>query len=311
MNRSETLAALGKAYGEHLRGLRRAPATISNFNAHSGDFIRFCEREFGLSLARDLQRAHLLAYVQDLRGRELSPLTRYTRQRLVRTWLHWATLRGYLLLDPSRDLHWRHPPHLPRGAPTEGQMQALLATAAAGETCLAQRDLALFEFLYGTGLRSAECLAVDLDHLDLVGRQVRVVCGKGGRSRVVPLGPRLAKLLQTYVDQVRPQFSPRDTAALWLNQSGTRLAPVTLDGTLRGYVRALGFTNFTVHGFRHAFATHLLSRGAPLVAVQRLLGHASLQSTSHYTHLVPLAVREELLRTHPRGRRRTSPKRRK
>lgn len=295
-----TFAELIELYQAHLRELRRHPSTLYNHRRVTTDFAAFCVGELGLADPTQLQPAHLVAYFQLLQRQSFAPLVRYSRQRLVRSWLAWATFRGHLFSDPGRDFVMRHPPMLPRGAPSERQVDWLLA--APDKTVLGRRDQALLEFLYGTGARIGETLAVDLADLQLEQRQVVIRRGKSGSSRVLPLGRQLVATLERYLAEVRPQLERGPCAALWLTCQGRRLVEMAAQARIRGWARQAG-VRITAHQLRHAFATHLLTRGAPIVAVQRLLGHVSLGMTSRYTHLLTADVRQALAEHHPRGKR--------
>lgn len=290
-----------KLYEEHLRGLRRSPSHIKNVRASAADLTRFCQQKAGITDPRQLEGKHLTDYILDIRQRSLGSTTIYTRQRTLRTWLAWATLRGHLLLDPFRNFYFKHPPHLQRGVPTVEQMQALLAAPATD--FIGRRDHALLELLYGTGLRNGEVQWVDLEHLCLEKLELVVARGKGGKTRIVPIGPHLAEVLRDYLENVRPNFPNPDPKALFINRLGGRLSQAVVAVWVRRYTSQLGLHNCYPHAIRHAFATHLLQRGAPLVAVQRLLGHATLVMTQRYTNLLQMDLAAEIQRTHPRAKR--------
>lgn len=288
-------------YCQHLQGLRRAASTCKNFTQTARDFASSCRQQGAVS-PEQVRLPHLTFWLASMKSRNYSVMTAYSRQRLVRTWFAWLALRGHVLLDPLKKFQPpRHPQILGRGAPSEAQVRAMLE-APPRDTPLGQRDRALLEFLYGTGLRAGECVRVELEHLNLNGGCLRVEHGKGGYQREVPLGPNLQTVMQHYLAEVRPRLKPR-CARLWLNYHGHPPSVHMLEQVVRKWRQVCGLKDVTAHSFRHAYATHLLHGGAPLVALQRLLGHQTLQMTARYTHLVPADLQEELLRTHPRGKR--------
>jgi site-specific recombinase XerD len=295
-----------QVYLEHLRGLRRSQSTLKNLHKAAGLLCRYCGR-LGVNHPQQFTLCHFEGWVAELRARPYAPSTLYSLQRQMRTWLAWSTLQGHLLTNPiALCTPCKHPKILGGGAPSESQVLAML-NAPCRDSRLGQRDRAFLEFLYGTGLRRAECSQVLLTDLDLSARTLWVLKGKGDRSRQIPLGLHLAQILGHYIEQVRPLFHPQ-CDALWLNSQGQPLSPHHLDVIVRGYRKQCQLDKFSCHSFRHAYATHLLTRGAPLVALQRLLGHQTLTMTARYTHLIPLDLHESLLRHHPRGRRSRSPK---
>lgn len=144
------------------------------------------------------------------------------------------------------------------------------------------RDVAIFELLYGCGLRVSELAALSLPDIDLSERWLRVR-GKGKKERQVPFGTKAARALERYLPerQARPGES-----ALLVNYRGARLTDRGIRGIVKFYARFLGGDpDLHPHSFRHAFATHLLSDGADLRAIQELLGHARLSTTQKYTQV--------------------------
>lgn len=292
---------LREAFVLHLQGLRRGRGTLRSFRLGANDFADFCQA-LGVHQPDQVEEEHFWAWVAK-RKRELSQTTIYTRQRQVRTWFAWAFLRGHLLMNPLKNLApIAHPPHLIKGAPSEAQV-LLLLQAPPEDTMIGRRDRALMEFLYGTGLRVAECSAVDVEDLDLQEAFVQVRQGKGGLQRKVPMGPNLARVLADYLENVRPTFHPRDSA-LWVTTRGKRIGDPTLSILVSRWGREAGLGRFRPHRLRHAYATHMLRYGAPTVALMRLLGHQTLAMVTRYTQLVPEDLKAELFRTHPRSRRR-------
>jgi integrase/recombinase XerD len=289
-------------YQQHLLNLHRNPSTLAGIRVCTQDFALHCQQVYGCNNVQSVQPSFFGSYLSGLeQDRKLAPTTVYGRQRIVRTLFSWATLQGYVLVDPGRNVHRNCPDMLPRGAPTLEQVRALLQ--APDLTVWGQRDRALLEFMYGTGLRLGEVVALDLVHLRLGERLLHVQHGKGKRERMIPIGAHLALILQSYLDEIRPKLLKRKTCeALWLSRRGNRIAKSVIVERIFNYSAGLGL-KISAHRLRHAFATHLLTAGAPLIAVQRLLGHVNLKMTSRYTHLVPIDLQDSILRTHPRGKR--------
>ncbi|NJL70894.1 MAG: tyrosine-type recombinase/integrase [Candidatus Competibacteraceae bacterium] len=167
-----------------------------------------------------------------------------------------------------------------------------------------RRDRILVEFLYGTGLRVGECVALDLSDLDLQKNQLIIDNTKTKYDRIVPFGQRLRDLMDHYLKDIRPLFEPQvgQHQALWLTRRGWRSDPINVGFAMRKRSAELGFS-ITPHSLRHAYATHLLQHGASVVAVQALLGHQRLSSTQRYTHLLITDLKAEHFKTHPRARR--------
>ena len=164
------------------------------------------------------------------------------------------------------------------------------------------RDRALLEVLYASGARVSEACGLDLDTVDLDQRQVRLA-GKGGRERIVPLGAPAVDACRRYLAEGRAALvGEQTTTALLLSTRGGRLGVRDARTAVGRAARAAGLGHVTPHTLRHAFATHLLDRGADLRQVQELLGHASLATTQRYTHLSRGRLQEVHSSAHPRAR---------
>jgi site-specific recombinase XerD len=169
---------------------------------------------------------------------------------------------------------------------------------------LGLRDRAYLELAYATGMRRAELGRLDLAHVDLTTNLVHILKAKNCYARVVPINRWARHFLIRYLEEVRPLLtSPLSANALWLNRRGRRMHPGLVYLRLaKNYPlgKLLGF-KVTPHQLRHACATHLLQSGAPLRAVQELLGHRDINSTAIYTHITPTHLKAVHDRCHPRN----------
>jgi integrase/recombinase XerD len=171
-------------------------------------------------------------------------------------------------------------------------------------SALGRRDRAILETLYGTGIRRGECCRLDLMDLDLSEATLLVRNGKGRKDRLVPVPGRAALALDLYLRETRPDLV-RDSRemALFLSREGRRLHPTSLNLLVCKHGRAARIpVRPSVHGLRHACATHLLAGGADVRHVQQLLGHRSLETTAVYTKVDVKDLRTVLARAHPRER---------
>ncbi|WP_241825582.1 site-specific tyrosine recombinase XerD [Micromonospora sp. CB01531] len=228
--------------------------------------------------------------------------------------LHRFALReGLAGADPSRDVRPPTPPRrLPRALPVEDMLR-LLETAgpvtAAGDAApRALRDRALLEFLYGTGARISEAVGAAVDDLDLDEGTV-LLRGKGGRTRLVPIGGYAVEALRAWLVRGRPALlaAGRGTPAVFVNARG---GPLTRQGAWAVLRRSAERAGLPVdgpgavspHTLRHSYATHLLDGGADVRVVQELLGHASVTTTQVYTLVTVDRLREVYATAHPRAR---------
>jgi len=168
-----------------------------------------------------------------------------------------------------------------------------------------QRDRALMELLYASGLRVSELASLDLEQVDFDTLEIRV-WGKGAKERVVLMGEPAAEALHSYLRQGRAKLlGNKGTSALFLNRYGERLSERRVQRILKKYAKQVGIDKRVhPHLLRHTFATHLLDGGADLRVVQELLGHANLTSTQIYTHVTKSRARKVYLSAHPMARER-------
>jgi integrase/recombinase XerC len=160
------------------------------------------------------------------------------------------------------------------------------------------RDMAFLELLYGCGIRVSELVGINLEDIDLHTGWLRV-CGKGNKERQVPVGGRAVDAVQRYLQQRQAQSSER---ALFLNSRGARLGDRQVRRLVKLYaILTAGDSTVHPHSFRHAYATHLLSDGADLRAIQELLGHARLSTTQKYTQVSLKDLQAVYDRAHPKA----------
>ena len=194
----------------------------------------------------------------------------------------------------------KQPQRLPRTLKA-AEVSALLDRIPTG-TPLEQRDRALFELAYGSGLRAEELVNLDVGSIDFDAEQVRVE-GKGGKTRFVPCGEHALRSLGRYLERARGTLaSDPAEPALFLSKSGRRLSTSDVRRRLRTWARhAAAQGAVHPHALRHSFATHLLDGGADLRAIQELLGHSSLSTTQVYTRVESARLRAAYARSHPRA----------
>ena len=167
----------------------------------------------------------------------------------------------------------------------------------------ASRDTAILEIIYSGGLRISEALGLDYEDIDFLAKYFKVR-GKGRKERYCFLGTPAAKALHAYlrIREARGLGGQREKGALFLNQKGKRLTPRSLQRAFKDYLNEAELpADCTPHKLRHSFATHLLTAGADLPTVQKLLGHASLTSTQIYTHIDIGRLIEVYAKAHPKA----------
>jgi len=170
-----------------------------------------------------------------------------------------------------------------------------------GKGPLVDRDRAILELLYSSGLRLSELTGLDCGDVDMLDATVHVT-GKGSKDRIVPVGRKALEALRLW-DQSRVQLAAADEKALFVSNRGTRISPRSVQARVAHWARRQGIdTKVYPHLFRHSFATHLLESSHDLRGVQELLGHANISTTQVYTHLDFQHLAQIYDQTHPRAR---------
>ena len=169
-------------------------------------------------------------------------------------------------------------------------------------TPLGKRDRAIFEVMYGSGLRVSEVSSVMVNAVDLEEGFARVF-GKGAKERIVPVGSEAVQAIRNYLHGGRPHFTKDGTGGeLFLSKRGTPISRKMIWVLVKEYANRAGIEkNLTPHGLRHSFATHMLNSGAELLAVQEMLGHSSLSTTQLYTHMSIQRLKDVYSQAHPHG----------
>jgi integrase/recombinase XerD len=223
------------------------------------------------------------------------------RLTVLRRFYQWALREKHVSTDPTlKLLTARQAPRLPQTL-SEAQVEALLA-APNTETPLGLRDRAMLELLYASGLRVSELVGLPMLSLNMREGVLRVT-GKGNKERLVPFGEEAADSLQNYLSQSRPVLQGKhNSSAVFVTQQGTAMSRVMFWKLIKKYaLLADVHVPLSPHTLRHAFATHLLNHGADLRAVQMLLGHSDISTTTIYTHVARERLKALHAQHHPRG----------
>jgi len=292
---------------EHLRVERNlSPATLRAYAADLEQFAAFLGSARGkddggegidLSLITLKLVRSFLAHLSTL-GLQPSSLAR--KQAALRSFFRYLNREGALEGNPAKTLP---SPGAPKKLPpllTVDEAFRLLDGPGFSKKSR-HRDRAILELLYSSGLRVGELVSLDVGDVDFPGRVVRVR-GKGRRERLVPVGSKAAQALSRYLTEER-RSSGVEGQPLFLNLRGTRLSARSVNRLLAALSRHQGWKRrLTPHALRHSFATHLLSGGADLRAIQEMLGHRSLSTTQRYTRVNIDQLTEAYDRAHPRSR---------
>jgi integrase/recombinase XerD len=287
---------LVERYLNHLRvegGLARH--TIEAYRRDLGKFQSYLGRP-GAPPLRQLTPDAMRGFLVALKDARLSPVSSARCLSAVRGWLRFLRQERVIEDNPAIGItSGRRGRRLPKTL-SHDEITALLDLPVQPQL-EDQRDRAMLELLYATGLRVSELITVELVHTNLDVGYLRVM-GKGSKQRMVPMGDLARRLLQQYLDEIRPRLiKQRSSRFLFVTRRGGPMTRQAFWKTLRLRAKRAGIVQAIFpHMLRHSFATHLLEGGADLRSVQALLGHASIATTQIYTHV----ERERLKEIHSR-----------
>jgi integrase/recombinase XerD len=246
-------------------------------------------------------RADLERYLAARYVAQMSPRSTARHVSSLRRFYAWALRESLLSMNPVVGLD---APRLPRSLPkhlSEADVERLL-TAPSGTDALSQRDKAMLETLYASGLRVSELVSLRLRQIDANAGVVQAN-GKGGKERLVPLGEVALQALKDYLQSARGELlKARESDFVFVSGRGHALTRQACWYMIKRRGLQAGFIALpSPHVLRHAFATHLLNHGADLRVVQLLLGHADISTTQIYTHVARERLKQLHAHHHPRG----------
>jgi integrase/recombinase XerD len=219
----------------------------------------------------------------------------------VRIFFRWLAARGFIPCDPAAALRAPRPERQLPDTLNERQVRRLLESVD-GQSPLDLRDRAILELFYASGLRLSELTGARLEHLSLEEGWIRVT-GKGGKTRLAPVGSEARRALADYLERARPKLvNTRTRSHVFLSRRGTALTGARVQQIVRERAAAAGLgVEPHPHQLRHSFATHLLNHGADLRVIQEMLGHADIATTQIYTHVDAARLKAVHQQFHPRA----------
>ncbi|MEO7244584.1 MAG: site-specific tyrosine recombinase XerD [Rubrivivax sp.] len=274
--------------------------TLAAYRRDLALYAEWLQRDAGGRRLLQARESDLLAYVAARHaGSRASSANR--RLSVFKRFYRWALREHLVEADPTlRVLAARQPMRVPKTL-SEAQVEALLA-APDTATPLGLRDRAMLELMYASGLRVSELVGLRTVQVGLAEGVLRVT-GKGSKERLVPFGVEARDWIERYLRDARgPILHGQASDALFVTARGGAMTRQRFWGVVKLQARAGGVhVPLSPHTLRHAFATHLLNHGADLRAVQMLLGHADISTTTIYTHVARERLRQMHAQHHPRG----------
>jgi len=276
-----------------------SPLTIKSYKTDLSQLVEFIEeKEASLRQIDNVLLRGFLARLHE-RGDRRSTVAR--KLAAIRSFLQFCVDKNWLEDNPAKVVST---PKQERPMPSflsEEEMANFLDLPDSNKV-LDLRDKAVLELLYATGIRVSELVGINLEDFSFEEGFVRVK-GKGKKERLLPFGRMAGESLRDYL-RGRPSINKGriDEKALFLNYRGERLTPRSVERIIDKYIRLSALKRkISPHSLRHSFASHLLSRGADLRAIQELLGHESLATTQKYTHLDLAQLMKVYRKSHPRS----------
>jgi integrase/recombinase XerD len=267
-----------------------ADNTIAAYRNDLTQFMRYLEEKHDSDLSHwsEVDKDIIINYVLNLKEREYTSSTVARKVAAIKSFFHYLMAQRIVTDDPTATLDSpKVKKRLPKAISRE-DIERLLAAPAKGASPKSQRDHALLELLYASGMRVTELVSLDVSDVNLASGTVRVRGKKtSGKERIIPIGERALDGLRTYLNKGRLQLvRDPEERALFLNHRGQRLTRQGLWLIIKHYVEEVGISeDVTPHTLRHSFAAHKLSQGKSLQDIQKLLGHANISTTQVYQHV--------------------------
>ncbi len=242
----------------------------------------------------ELRPAHIRKFLLYLKkDRESQPRTLHRKICSLRSFYRFLTKEGYIDQNPMETIET---PRVPKSLPKIISVEEVMALFRASEST---RDLLILMLLYSTGLRVSELCNLNINHVNFQEGIIRVLHGKGGKDRVVPISQKVLGLLKRYVQEDRGE-SLNSSAPLFVSRQGTRLSTRSIQRIVTKSRKRAGIQRkVTPHTLRHAFATHLIENNVDIRYIQEYLGHSSLATTQIYTHVSLRHLKQAYEEAHP------------
>ena len=248
----------------------------------------------------EIKKIDTSQYVSYLFNQNLKSSSVNRKISSLKTFFNFLLKKKLIEVNPFADqIMPKKPISLPKSISEDDVVKLL--DAPKEDSLIGLRDRAMLELLYASGVRISELVNIKFSDLDL-DRNIIKVFGKGSKERLVPFGEDAAQWISAYIDERKKNKDLASIKYIFLNNRGTKISRHAFWHRLKEYCLEIGLKqDISPHTLRHAFATHLLNRGADLRSVQVLLGHSDLSTTQIYTHIAKQRLSELVKKHHPRG----------
>ena len=248
----------------------------------------------------EIKKIDTSQYISYLFNQNLKSTSVNRKISSLKTFFNFLLKKKLIKANPFADqIMPKKPVSLPKSISEDDVVKLLDAPKT--DSLIGLRDKAMLELLYASGVRISELVNIKFSDLDLE-RNIIKVFGKGSKERLVPFGEDAAQCISAYIDERKKNKDIASIKYIFLNNRGSKISRHAFWHRLKEYCLEIGLkSDISPHTLRHAFATHLLNRGADLRSVQVLLGHSDLSTTQIYTHIAKQRLSELVKKHHPRG----------
>jgi integrase/recombinase XerC len=279
---------------------RASQYTVKSYKRDLNCLSTYCESK-SISLWTDLKQTNIRSYMASRHRQGLSSTSLQRELSAIRSFFNFLLKNQLTDNNPGQYIKApKKPRKLPKTLDVD-QIKSLLEAGA--NSTIEIRDLAMFELFYSSGIRLSELAQLNLTDIDLTDKSLMVRSGKGGKSRMLPIGSKAVAAINTWLEHRIKSITSTETA-LFISTRGTRLGQRSIELRLKQWCKKKGIAeNIHPHMLRHSFATHLLESSQDLRAVQELLGHSNISTTQIYTHLDFQHLADVYDSAHPRAKR--------
>ena len=282
---------------------RASQYTVKSYKRDLNCLSTYCESK-SISLWTDLKQTDIRSYIASRHRQGLSSTSLQRELSAIRSFFNFLLKNQLTDNNPGQYIK---APKKTRKLPKTLDVDQIKSLLEAGTNSTIEiRDLAMFELFYSSGIRLSELAQLNLTDIDLTDKSLMVRSGKGGKSRMLPIGSKAVAAINTWLEHRIKSVTSTETA-LFISTRGTRLGQRSIELRLKQWCKKKGIAeHIHPHMLRHSFATHLLESSQDLRAVQELLGHSNISTTQIYTHLDFQHLADVYDRAHPRAKRNSS-----
>ena len=279
--------------------VRASEHTIKSYQRDIKHLSRYCTDK-AIAQWADVQHIDIRSHIANRHRKGLGSKSLQRELSAIRSFYNYLLKKGQASANPAQHIK---APKQARKLPKTLDVDQLSGLLEAGASSLLEiRDLAMFELFYSSGLRLSELSALDLSDIDLSDSTLTVRKGKGGKSRILPVGSKAVTAIENWLQQ-RTIKIPASDIAVFVSMRGIRLGQRSIELRLEQWCKKKGIAeHIHPHMLRHSFASHLLESSQDLRAVQELLGHSNISTTQIYTHLDFQHLAEIYDKAHPRAK---------